>query len=234
MGCPARRCAVVVLALVMPACRESSPASKAHAPPTTRVAGEPGEADPTLPIPEQLIVRLREYHRLRQYHRIRDLVVAHQRDDIIRLLSAVDRILVTNARAMQLIREAHSAEVADRWDIAGVADSLGIFSQHLRIVDTTLDEDHAVVHYQIGRILPLRKAMFVRQNRQWLYQPDLVSGLTDRIDELAEALNIVVASLEEKPRTVEEIGSEYRNRVLPVIERMGETSRPGIVTPASP
>jgi len=217
------------------ACRDA-PDLSAPQSAVARTSQTGGSGSAVLP-PGDLVDRLREYHRLRQYQRIEDHIAPDRRGDLIKLLAAVDRILVANEEVMRAIRRTCSPETSQKWDLSPIADNIGIFSEKTKTVDTIYEKDRALVHYQVGGTIPLRKAVFIRRNGRWLYQPDSVPGLPELLDELAVALNILLPTLGGNAISLQEIDSEYRHRILPIIRRIemlpaaGEDSAPQQAAP---
>jgi hypothetical protein len=208
------------LALGIPGCRDA-PSRPRRADAGTRQAAGSKKPDPAL---AELVEQLREYHRLRQYQRIEELVASECRRDLIKLLSVVDRILLANGQVMTVIRKTCPPPESERWDLSMIADSMGIFSSNLKAVDTTVQGDEAIFHYQVGESVPLRRAIFVRRGDQFCYRPDTVPGLAELLDELAVALDSLAATFQAKPPTQQDIESEYRHRILPIIGRMEKLS----------
>jgi len=215
-----RLVAVAWLLLPIAACRDAAPMPASGATREYRSARRPGRT------PLDRLNQLREYHRLRQYQRIEQGVTPDCRNELTRLLVTADRLLAANRQAMRLVRRTGSATLAERCNLAPVADSLGIFSANIKPLDTTYSEKHAVVHYQVGNVLPLRKAVFVQRHDRWLYQPDTIPGLGEKIGDLAHALARLVAALENQNPTKQRIDHEYRTRIIPIIRQLADLVPP--------
>ena len=186
--------------------------------------GAPSAAQAEAELARQ-INTLRDYYRHRQYRNIEPVVAENSRRELTRLLLAADRLLVANGHAMEMIRRDHTPTFTARWDLNFVANGLGIFSADYKTIDVTTTNSRGVVHYQVGRALPLREAYFVRDKTRWIYQPEVLAGLAVRIDKLATALDRIAEDFSRESPTREHVVAEYRRRVLPIVREMETLSQ---------
>jgi len=171
--------------------------------------------------PQRSLLLLRERYQHRQYAKMTSLVTPAARDSLFRLLASVDRLGAVNHRVRSIIEKQLGTGSADRWDLAALKENLGVFSDEVKIIDTSIEADRASVAYQVGDTLPLRSATWVRHNKTWQYQPELIDDLPREIIRLSKALERLADALEAKDAlSPTDIDSEYRYRVVPRIEQI--------------
>lgn len=193
-------------------CKDPSP-TQANQPATQT-------ANPTLN-PERTILALRERYQQRQYAKMTPWIPSEQTDGLFRLLAGTDRLGAANLRVQAIIQKKLGLPASDRWDLAALRENLGIFSEGVKVISTTVEGDRATVAFQVKDALPLSTATLIRRNRTWQYQPEIHDELPARINQLADSLERLGDALnDEENLSPDKIDAEYRYRIVPRIEQL--------------
>jgi hypothetical protein len=187
-------------------------------------AGQAGSqspaANPTMN-PERTILTLRNLYEHRQYAKMTPWLPSEESDGFFRLLAGADRLEAANIRVQAIIQQKLALPASDRWDLSALRDNLGIFSDGVKVISTIVDGDRATVAFQVKDALPLSSANLIRHKGDWQYQPEIYPELPDQINQLADSLERLGDTLNERENlSPDQIDAEYRYRIVPRIKQL--------------
>ncbi len=144
-----------------------------------------------------------------------------QRSAVIELLLAVDRLVRANDVLVQAVRERLGSAAAHAVDRSAVADIVGVFSEHVTLVDERIEGDRAVVTYQVADRVPLQQVTLVRREGRWRVRVDEpIEGLPDALRDLADVLVDIAEDLARRDWPETRLREELRRREEPVLRRI--------------
>ena len=131
----------------------------------------------------------------------------------------MDQVLQANRQAMKAIAELWGAHRTLAWDLSGMGDYLGPFSNEISIVQELVNGDEATVTYQVGQMVPLRTANLRRIEGHWVYMPGVSPPDFPRaMQRLAQTLTDVAETIYRERLEPDRIDQEYRLRVVPRVQ----------------
>ena len=137
------------------------------------------------------------------------------------LIQSVDRLLAANHTLQAAAGEKFGSASAALFDLAQVANLIGVFSHDVEVLDERITGDSAVVTIQVAKRVPLQQVRLVRRDGRWLIQTDPpIEGVAAEVRNLADVLVDAVDILAEKSLTLEELRGEVESRQKAVGRRL--------------
>lgn len=110
----------------------------------------------------------------------------------LRLLIALDEAIAANADLRRTAEAAYSGPQGEYWDLASMANNIGVFSRDVSFINVTYRGDEAVVTLQQGDAVPLVHVDFVLKDGRWFYRPESApEPLAGELNELARLIRTV-------------------------------------------
>lgn len=132
----------------------------------------PTASNPTPDLgPRQTLSALLAARKSGSYRTLEPLTVRAHRSEVVEILIAVDGFLEANRSLVRTVRELLNAGQAETIDQSYLADNLDVFSPDVRILGDTVTGARAEVSFQVGEQLPIRRALFLREDGGWRYDP---------------------------------------------------------------
>lgn len=158
---------------------------------------------------------LREWHEEERYRLFDPYVLPGQEVPLVDTLMAFSRLLRANDRARRRITTVHDEVVAAEFDLSEMANHMGLFSRDVEFRSERIDGNQAVIVAQVADQVPLEKYTFVLHEGRWVYAPGLPPpSVPAQVRELAAGMEQFADHLEGVSRSVDEIRSRFRHRVL--------------------
>lgn len=174
--------------------------------------------------PRETITKLIEARGGARYQEMRPLILPERTAEVIATLVAVDGFLHANQRLCDLVRRQVGPGLAEIIDQGHCAYYLDIFSQHVELLDETMEDTSADVSFSVDGRVPADHARLRLVERTWRYDPgpgDYVQ-LADAFDRMAYGLRQTCEELESgrlSPQTLrdkpEVLVEDVRVRLLP-------------------
>lgn len=177
-----------------------------------------GGGDPASPAETAML--LHSLRQRRDYGGMAAFVVPELRQQTIELLSAVDKVIDANAELHETARRQYGGPLAGIWDLASMADNLGLFSTHVTLINQRFKGDGATVTLQEGDQVPLVRAEFVQAGGCWRHRPEPVpTSMIVELEELARILEAINESVQQGD-PFEYYEESFVLRVLPQVRRV--------------
>ncbi len=139
--------------------------------------------------PAETVSLLQSLYQRRAYDALVPYIVAERRDVMVDMLEAVEAVLSANSRLLRVAQAAYSEEMFEPYDLSAMADNLGPFSAHIRLISQRFKGDLAVVTFQAGDHVPLVHAEFAWAEGRWQYRPEAMPArMAAELRELARML----------------------------------------------
>ena len=207
--------------------------------------------------PRATLERLSELRQQRQYRELPALIVPQHGENVMKFVMAVDEFLAANRRLCEWLRDHAGLGLSQTIDQSYVADDLvvyagedlGLFSQHVELLEDAVVADQATVTYTVENRLPAKRARLRQVAGAWRYDPggacpdelpaafrDMARGLESLLAEL-EHRKLDVAPLRDDPELLmEKVKARLRRGVgllskaqaaRSAVLQKAPTSRPG-------
>lgn len=165
--------------------------------------------------------RLRACRESRSHLAMEPYLAVDQRRQIVDLLAAMDELQATNAAAMNALRAACPGLALQSFDLAPLADTLGLFSARIDFVDALEQGDQGRINVRVGRGAGQEQLDFRKVANYWTYQPGPIPAeLPVILRKLAKALDRIRMICEAGPMTPGQIDEEYRLRVGSLLKNL--------------
>ena len=197
---------------------------------TAAAAAIAGNAQSSDPI--ESIHRWRQWRDERRYRLIEAHIDRDQRATFIDTLICVDMFLAANDQVRRAVAEVIGEHRFEEWDLSVVAQSLGLFSEPIKILRVDRDAERAVVIYQAADRLPLENAELRADPDGWVYLPgDGNAALPAAFRGLAATLSDIAARIRADALGRDQINREFRLRIWPRLMKALKLAQP---PPAEP
>lgn len=208
-----------VLATVALGCRDDPPAASAQAP-QPRIAASPTDA----------FFAIREAYEAGQLGRVEPYLLPEHRVVLIDTLMAMRALRAANDRMYAAVERQFGRWTADVLDRSRLLDYFGLFAPEVSFIceegPDPLDGNRVSVCIQVGDNLPLERIDFVCQAGRWYYDPGTpipelsAVKMPEVLNGLARGLDLVADRLERNELTREQLLSEFRTRLDPLIRKL--------------
>lgn len=121
--------------------------------------------------PRAVVDQLIALRNSRSYDRMAPYVVTHRAAQLTSLLVAVDAFLAADQELRDYLRDHVGFGVGPAVDLSYIANSLGIFSRDVAILDEVVAASTAQVVFTIAEQLPVQRAELRREAGGWRYDP---------------------------------------------------------------
>ncbi len=181
-------------------------------------------SQPTALGPRATLVRLLNLRTNQQYADISPLILPPHGASVVTFLTAVDEFLAANRRLCGWLRDHAGVGLSQTIDQSYVADDLsvyagedlGVFSQHVELLDEAVVTDQATVIYTVENRLPAKRVRLRNVRGAWWFDPshtcpdelpaafrDMARGLESLLAEFEHG-SIDVAPLRDDPKLLME------------------------------
>lgn len=176
--------------------------------------------------PVQTAHRVHELRIAGSLEQLEPYVVPRQRQSIVELIQAIDRIVAADLALRASITEHLGSAAAVSFDHSQAANAIGIFSRDLTVLSERIKGDEATVTFQIAKRVPLDEVRLVRFDGRWMIQTDPpVSGLTVELRKLADVLIRTAQRLEGEKLTLDQLKRELVSQQAPITRRIAELTQ---------
>jgi hypothetical protein len=142
--------------------------------------------------PAETASRLNRRRWNRDYSALGPMLDSGGRAATIRFLNSIDQVLDAHDQLQEAARKQFGDRIYRAWNISAMENNLGIFSREIRIINQSLQGDHAVVTIQAGENLPLVRSEFVRLDHDWILKsPVTDAAICESLDEFAMRIDDV-------------------------------------------
>ena len=186
---------------------------------------EAAPAKPTLS-PLETVKRAHALRNAGDLSRLEPFLLPEHREQVIKLLAAVDEILATN-RALQLaVSRKMGPSAASLFERQEMANILGVFSQELTVLEERQTEGTAVVMIQVTEQPAPEEVSLVLHESRWVIKTDPpIVGMAEEFQNLAEVNRGLAREVEEEGMTLDTLKEQLRQRRIPILRRLADMFR---------
>lgn len=180
---------------------------------------------PTLS-PLETVKRAHELRNAGDLSRLEPFLLPDHREQVIKLLTAVDAILATN-RALQLaVSRKMGPSAASLFERQEMANILGVFSSNVTVRDERQTGDTAVVTIQVAEQPAQEEVSLVLHEGRWVIKTDApIVGMAEEFHNLAEVNRGLAREVEEEGMTLDTLKEQLRQRRIPILRRLADMFR---------
>lgn len=212
---------VLGVAAAVPSCDRSNAPRAGSAVPTGGHQRDEKAADASRLSPIDTVRRVREYRLAGRLGLIAEYLVPDQRQHVVELIHAVDRLLWANQVLQAAVTSHFGPASAHGFDRSQAGNAIGVFSQDVDILDERIDGETAGVGIQVAGRVPLDEVKLVRREGRWLIQTDPpIPGVADELRRLANMLADTARMLDRRAMTPIELKKELDLREASIGRRI--------------